>query len=76
MKIYISHSTGFDYQKELYEPIKNSELYNSHEIIFPHDKSSEVSNSKEVIKGCDMVIAEVSYPSTGMGIELGWADGF
>ncbi len=38
--------------------------------------SSEVNNSMEVIKNSDLIIAEVSYPSTGMGIELGWANTF
>ena len=25
-------------------------------------------------KKCDFVLAEVSFPATGQGIELGWAD--
>ena len=32
--------------------------------------------SKEIIKDSDLFIAEVSFPSTGLGIELGWADSF
>ncbi len=76
MNIYISHSRSFDFQKELYGPLKNSELAKSHEFIFPHDERDEPFNTKELLysKGCDLVIAEVSYPSTGQGIELGWAD--
>ncbi len=30
--------------------------------------------TKALIKNADLVFAEVSYPSTGQGIELGWAD--
>lgn len=30
--------------------------------------------TKELIKNADLIFAEVSYPSTGQGIELGWAD--
>jgi len=30
--------------------------------------------SKEVIQKVDLLIAEVSYASTGQGIELGWAE--
>ncbi len=45
-----------------------------HQIILPHDNSPQPSNSKELIANCDLIIAEVSYPSTGQGIELGWAD--
>lgn len=43
-----------------------------HNFIFPH--LEEPGHSKELIKSSDLVIAEVSYPSTGLGIELGWAD--
>ncbi|PIT93070.1 MAG: hypothetical protein COU06_01925 [Candidatus Harrisonbacteria bacterium CG10_big_fil_rev_8_21_14_0_10_38_8] len=75
MKIYIAHSRSFDFQKELYEPIKNSSLAHEHSFIFPHSESSELFNSKELFQGgCDLVIAEVSYPAIGLGIELGWAD--
>lgn len=74
MKIYVCHSSAFDYKKELYEPIRNSFLNKKHEFIFPHEKSDEIFNSKDVISTCDLIIAEVSYPSTGQGIELGWAN--
>jgi len=75
MNIYISHSRGFDFQNELYDPIKSSELVDRHTFIFPHD-TEEGFNTKELFqnKGCDLVIVEVSYPATGVGIELGWAD--
>lgn len=73
MKIYICHSTQFDYKTELYQPIKESALFKEHEFIFPHDTDKFV-NSKDIVKSCDLVIAEVSYPSIGEGIELGWAD--
>jgi len=75
MKIYVSHSRNFDFQKELYEPIRKSSLNNKHTFILPHEKSDEPFNSKEYLKNqCDLLIAEVSNPETGLGIELGWAD--
>jgi hypothetical protein len=74
MKIYVAHSIGFDFQKELYEPLQNSDFAQKHELILPHVGS--ISNSKDAIKNADLIIAEVSYPSTGEGIELGWADAF
>ena len=40
----------------------------------PHEKSAELFDSKKYFDKCDLVIAEVSYPSTGQGIELGWAN--
>jgi nucleoside 2-deoxyribosyltransferase len=73
MKIYCGHSKGFEYKNELYKPIRNSELNKSHEIIFPHE-TDEFKNSKDIIKNCDMMIAEVTYSATGLGIELGWAE--
>ena len=72
MKIYVCHSTAFDYEKELYEPLRR-ELATKHEIILPHDSGDDF-NSSDAIKSSDMVLAEVSFPSTGQGIELGWAD--
>lgn len=74
MKIYISHSTSFDYKNEIYIPIRNSDLNNLHNIILPHEKSEIPQITKDIIKSQDIIIAEVSYPSTGQGIELGWAN--
>ncbi len=75
MKIYVAHSSGFDFQKELYSSIKNSAAAQEHTFIFPHENSSEPFNSKDLFENeCDLVLAEVSYPSTGLGIELGWAE--
>ena len=50
-----------------------SSLITKYKIILPHEKEKFI-NSKETIKNSDVVIAEVSYPSTGLGIELGWAN--
>jgi hypothetical protein len=73
MKIYLAHSSGYDYENELYQPLKQSSL-NKHNIYYPHDGTNAGKMSKDVIRGSDLVLAEVSYPSTGQGIELGWAD--
>jgi hypothetical protein len=76
MKVYLAHSTSFDFQTELYKTIEDSDLYNKLSFIFPHKLGEEVGHSKQTISECDLLIAEVSYPSTGMGIELGWAESF
>jgi len=74
-KIYLAHSTGFDYKKEIYSPIRQSELNQEYYFLLPHENSDSPFNSKEFFKNeANLVIAEISYPSTGMGIELGWAD--
>lgn len=81
MNIYISHSTHYDYKNKLYKPIKESGITQEFDIIFPHDNSSD---SDEIfdIQGAlergeiDLIIAEISYPSTGQGIELAWAHSY
>jgi nucleoside 2-deoxyribosyltransferase len=73
MKIYFGHSKSFDFKKDLYQPIRSSNLNSQHEIIFPHE-TDEFINSKDIIKDCDLIIAEGTYPATGLGIELGWAE--
>ncbi len=75
MKIFVAHSSSFDFQNDLYKPLRNSPLNTEHEIKLPHEKGIEVK-TKDIIKNSDAVVAEVSYPSTGQGIELGWAEVF
>ncbi len=70
MKIYLSHSTSMDYVK-LYNAIDGIA---GHEFILPH--RGEAKNSKSIIKKCDALVADVSEPSLGVGIEVGWADSF
>ncbi|MFA5947248.1 MAG: hypothetical protein WC813_04490 [Patescibacteria group bacterium] len=76
MVIYIAHSVSFDYQQDLYEPLKKSALAKEHTFVFPHDGAEEFDSKRLLLGDCDLVIAEVSYPATGVGIELGWADVF
>ena len=72
MKIYISHSSKYDYTSKIYNPIKSSDLIQSNIFFLPHE--DKALNTKEIISNSDLVIAEVSLPATGQGIELGWAD--
>lgn len=75
MKIYIGHSSSFNYQDNLYNPLRNSDLNEKHAIVLPHEDSEEPFNSKDYLKNrCDVFVAEISEASTGLGIELGWAD--
>ena len=74
MKIYVSHSRSYDFKNELYLPIRNSPLNSKHKILLPHEESNKPFNSRKYLRTCDLVIAEVSYPSTGQGMELGWAN--
>lgn len=74
MKIYVAHATALDYQQLLYQPLKKSNLYSRHNFILPHETSAIALDSRTTIAACELILAEVSLPSTGLGIELGWAD--
>lgn len=77
MNIYVSHSKGYDYRNGLYIPITKSRISLEHDIILPHEFSSENYSSREFFQNmCDLMIAEVSFKGTGIGIEIGWADAF
>lgn len=73
MKIYIAHSREFDYQTELYQPIRHSSGLPQSEIILPHEPGYENHQDRDFYKTLDIMIAEVSCQATGLGIELGWA---
>ncbi|MDP3899687.1 MAG: hypothetical protein Q8Q23_01255 [bacterium] len=78
MNIYIGHSRELNYKEALYAPIRKSRLNAEHTITLPHEAHEDASDflTKDIIKACDVVVAEVSFPATGLGIELGWADAF
>ncbi len=73
MNIYISHSGNYDYDSELYSPIKESALASAHQFFLPHEPKNAGILAKEELQRTDILVAEVSYPSTGQGIELGLA---
>jgi hypothetical protein len=74
MNIYVGHSTDFDFQNELYAPIRQSKLNEQYQFKLPHEKSNKLFDSKNYLKECGLFIAEVTKKSTGLGIEMGWAD--
>lgn len=75
MNIYFCHSKQLDYD-DFYKAIRNSLIFSKHTCVFPYEKNNVPENSKSIIQKSDLIIAEVSYPGTGLGIELGWANGF
>lgn len=74
MKIYLSHAGNYDYEKELYAPLKASPLASRHDIFYPHEVKNVAVNTRELLPQYDLVLAEVSHPSTGQGIEIGRAE--
>lgn len=75
-KIYVGHSSSFNFRKELYDPLIRSSFYDKYKFILPYGHRDKPIDTKDVIKNCDCMIAEVSFPSTGLGIEIGWANVF
>jgi len=75
MRIFVAHSSDFDFKSKLYEPLRASALNTKHEILLPQEEGKEVI-TREIIKNTDLLVAEASCPSTGQGIELDWADIF
>ncbi len=74
MKIIVTHASSFDFEKELYEPLRKAVEGTGHVLIFPHVWHEQNKSTKEFLKDAGLLIGEVSHPSTGAGIELGWAD--
>jgi len=66
-----------DYEALLYTPIVSSHLYGVYKFILPHHGNpDELFQTKGLFESgsCKLVLAETSLPSTGQGIELGWAE--
>jgi len=74
MNIYISHCGGaYDYETQLYAPIKESELAKTHHFFLPHEPENLDTDAVTELRRMDALVAEASFPSTGQGIELAQA---
>lgn len=73
MKIYVGHAGSYNYKAELYDVLKESVLWHQHEFILPYEHIDAPKDSESIIRTCHILLADVSYPSTGLGIELAWA---
>ena len=72
MKIYIAHSRDIDYVNKLYKPLRNDDFFAKYDLILPHE-TKRPNNSRDFYSTIDILIAECSEVSTGLGIELGFA---
>ena len=73
--VYVAHSRSFNFKHELYKPLRESSLNKRFNIILPHEYSDGLYSSKHFFEHqCNIMLFEASYPTTGGGIELGWAD--
>lgn len=71
MKIQLWHSRDSNFREELYTPLQ--ENFSQIEWIFPHIDDGKPMKSEESLKEVDIFLADVSYPATGLWIELGFA---
>lgn len=71
-RIYLAHSRDFDFQNDYYKPIQTK--LSEHEVHVPHMPNAPYVDSRVLLPTCSLMIAEVSYPSTGLGMELIWAN--
>lgn len=76
MKIIITHSSDLDFENILYAPIMESDLWHEHKILLPQRTGLREQITREMIRDADVVLCEVSMPSTGQGIEIGWATSY
>lgn len=73
-KIYVAHAANHpDFKELLYKPLNE---ISGAEFLFPHESNGEMKFSKEIIKNCDLFIADVSFQKLGTGIEIGYANAF
>lgn len=74
MNIYVSHCGGnYDYENELYGPLRNSALARTNHLFLPHEPANIDVDAVSQMKHTNLLIAEASFPSTGQGIELAQA---
>lgn len=72
-RVYVGHSSSFDFKGELYAVLRDSSLSERFTFVFPHETSSGPVQTQKILPSCSFMLAEASYPSTGLGIELGFA---
>lgn len=74
MNIYVGHAKHLNYREELYPSLKKVGEKTGVTFVLPHDLSDEPFPSKDVLPTCDLMVADVSLPALGLGIEIGWAN--
>lgn len=73
---FVSHpSGGTQHTPTFFQAINEFAKQNtSIEFRFPGETKEEIQQTKDDIASADLVLVEVSIPSTGSGIEMGWAN--
>ncbi|MEX0650348.1 MAG: hypothetical protein WD200_05075 [Candidatus Andersenbacteria bacterium] len=73
---FVSHPSGSPQHTPTFFNAINrfAEEHPDIKVVLPHKEEDEVQLTKDEIAKADLVLVEVSIPSTGSGIELGWAN--
>lgn len=74
LDIYISHSKKMDYKNKLYGPLMKSKIGKENNLILPRTPQYNDLDTKDILINSDLLIAEVTIPGTGVGIEIGRAE--
>lgn len=74
-RVRIGHSTSYDYQTQLYDVVRSlKKLPADVTISLPHEYGCTDGCTRTFLaEGCNLFIAEVSAPSTGLGMEVAYA---
>ena len=67
MKIFVSHSRKFDFENELYEPLKHSDLAKKATLIFPQADGDVYHDTKKIIKECRPRSTHMKWPGGRRG---------
>jgi nucleoside 2-deoxyribosyltransferase len=79
MKIYLANSLSHASEEYKWEMVKlRSELKKNYEVLeylglINGDAAEVFEHDIDCIKNCDLLLAEISYPSTGLGFEIATA---
>ena len=74
LDIYVTHSSKMDYKNKLYNPLLASKIAKENNLILPRLPQFSSLDTKDILINSDLLIAEVTYPATGVGIEIGRAE--
>ena len=72
LNIYFIHSTKLDYNNLIYKKVLSSSVCLGHNLMLPQTKEYQEKYTKDLMQKADIIIAEVSNPTFGLGLELKW----
>ncbi|MBI3250524.1 MAG: hypothetical protein HYZ61_01565 [Candidatus Andersenbacteria bacterium] len=73
---FVSHPSGSTQHTPMFFNAVNdfAKQHPEIEFKFPQEEKGNIQKTKDDIASATLILVEVSIPSTGSGIELGWAN--